>query len=52
MPTVVCATSMTSAINLVLNLVCIWLLVVVMADVRKIRDGRRHDVPFSSDRTT
>jgi hypothetical protein len=55
MSTVVCATSMTSAINLVLNLVCIWLLFIVMADVRKIRDGRmgypRHEVPFSSDRT-
>ena len=55
MSTVLCATSMTSAINLVLNLVCIWLLFIVMADVRKIRDGRtgypRHEVPFSSDRT-
>ena len=48
MSSVVCATSMTSAINLVLNLVRIWLLFVVMADVRKIRDGRlgypRHEV--------
>jgi hypothetical protein len=51
MNAVVCATSMTSAINVVLNLVCIWLLFIVMADVRKIRDGRRHEVSFSSDRT-
>ena len=34
MPTVVCATSMTSATNLVLNLVCIWLLFIVMADIQ------------------
>jgi hypothetical protein len=55
MPTVVCATSMTSATNLVLNLVCIWLLFIVMADIRKIRDGKmgypRHEVPLNSDHT-
>ena len=43
---------MTSAINLVLNLVAIWLLFMLMADVRKIRDGSYplHD-PFGPDRT-
>jgi len=35
----VCSTSMTSAFNVVLNLACIWLLFVIMADVRKIRDS-------------
>lgn len=39
MTTVVCSTSMASAFNVVLNLVCIWLLLIVMADLRKIRNG-------------
>ena len=39
METVICGTSMTSAFNVVLNLVCIWLLLIVMADLRKIREG-------------
>jgi len=30
---------MTSAFNVVLNLACIWLLFIIMADVRKIRDS-------------
>ena len=32
MTPVVCATSMASAFNVVLNLVCIWLLLIVVAD--------------------
>ena len=40
METVICGTSMTSAINVVLNLACIWLLFIVMADLRKIRNAR------------
>src|SRR5262245_60434037 len=32
------STSMASAFNVVLNLACIWLLFIIMADVRKIRD--------------
>jgi len=40
MQTVICGTSMTSAINVVLNLACIWLLVIVMADLRKIRNAK------------
>jgi len=39
MNTVVCSTSMASALNVVLNLACIWLLFVIMADVRKIRNS-------------
>ena len=47
MTPVVCATSMASAFNVVLNLVCIWLLLIVVADLRKVRDrqkkiGTRH----------
>ena len=38
METVICGTSMTSAINVVLNLGCLWLLFIVMADLRKIKD--------------
>ena len=30
---------MTSAINVVLNLVCLWLLFIVMADLRTIRNA-------------
>jgi len=42
MTAVVCSTSMASAFYVVLNLVCIWLLLIVMADLRKIRDaGKR-----------
>ena len=40
MDTVICGTSMTSAINVVLNLGCLWLLFIVMADLRKIKDGQ------------
>jgi len=32
---------MASAFNVVLNLVCIWLLVIVMADLRKVRDRKK-----------
>lgn len=39
MNTVVCSTSMASAFNVVLNLACIWLLFIIMADVRQIRKG-------------
>ena len=38
MNTVTCSTSMASAFNVVLNLACIGLLAIIMADVRKIRD--------------
>jgi hypothetical protein len=31
---------MTSALNVVLNLACIWLLFIMMADVRKIRNSK------------
>ena len=41
MTTVVCSTSMASAFNVVLNLICIWLLVIVVANLRKIRDSRK-----------
>jgi hypothetical protein len=41
MTPVVCATSMASALNVVLNLVCIWLLLIVMADLRKLRDRKK-----------
>lgn len=39
MNTVVCSTSMASAFNVVLNLACIWLLFIIMADVRQIRNS-------------
>ena len=39
METVICGTSMTSAINVVLNLACLWLLFIILADLRKIRDA-------------
>jgi hypothetical protein len=41
MTTVACSTSIASAFNVVLNLVCIWLLVILMVDVRKLRDAQR-----------
>ncbi len=41
MTPVVCATSMASAFNVVLNLVCIWLLLIVVADLRKVRDRKK-----------
>ena len=46
MTTVTCATSMASAFNVVLNLICIWLLFIVMADVRKIRENRKGSAPL------
>jgi hypothetical protein len=44
MTTVVCSTSMASAFNVVLNLVCIWLSLIVMADLRKIRNGGKGNI--------
>ena len=41
MTPVVCATSMASAFNVVLNLVCIWLLLIVVADLSKVRDRQK-----------
>jgi hypothetical protein len=40
MTTVVCSTSIASAFNVVLNLVCVWLLLIVMADFTQ-DQGRR-----------
>lgn len=45
MTPVVCATSMASAFNVVLNLVCIWLLLIVVADLRKVRGPPKKDRP-------
>ena len=42
MTTVACSTSMASAFNVMLNLVCIWLLLIVMADLRKIRNSGKN----------
>ena len=42
MTTVACSTSMASAFNVVLNLVCIWLLLIVMTDLRKIRNSGKN----------
>ena len=41
MTPVVCATSMASAFNVVLNLVCIWLFADCLADLRKVRDRQK-----------
>src|SRR4029078_2866774 len=41
MTPVVCATSMASAFNVVLNLVCIWLLLIVVADLRKVKERKK-----------
>jgi hypothetical protein len=32
---------MASAFNVVLNLVCIWLLLIVVPDLRKVRDRQK-----------
>ena len=32
---------MASAFNVVLNLACIWLLLIVMTDLRKVRDRKK-----------
>jgi hypothetical protein len=32
---------MASAFNVVLNLVCIWLLLIVVADLRKVSDSKK-----------
>ena len=42
MTTVACSTSMASAFNVVLNLICVWLLLIVMADLRKIRNSGKN----------
>ena len=43
METVICGTSMTSAINVVLNLACLWLLFIVTADLRKMKERQNGD---------